>query len=137
MMLSMPVNFILIKADTGAGEALKNVNPGAVEAVENVGPLKRKRSKSMDDDILELEHLDLINDISSRQKVYQLRYFKRTIFNREIIMKEDGSIILGQFYMENQLSKPRTNTEYQDGKDIVCLILATSPIVSPPPLGKY
>jgi hypothetical protein len=35
MMLSMPVNFILIKADTGAGEALKNVNPGAVEAVEN------------------------------------------------------------------------------------------------------
>jgi hypothetical protein len=81
-----------------AGNSLTTLSDKTPDLVSSAAPLKRKRSESMDEDIWELENLNLYDDISSRKRLYQLRYFKRTQLNREITIKEDGAVVLGRYF---------------------------------------
>ena len=58
----------------------------------------RKRTLSMDVDLLDLENLNLNQDLYSRRRILQLRFFKRTKFDQEVVLKEDGSVVLGKFF---------------------------------------
>ena len=82
-----------------SGKILRmNVLSLGEEALNEKSQIKRKRTTTMDNDIYELKDLNLYDDIYSRRRILQLRFFKRTKFQQEVIMREDGSIVLGKFF---------------------------------------
>ncbi len=61
--------------------------------VVNENTIRRKRTASLDIDLLDLERLGLSDDITTRRRLFDVRCVKRNFLNRRIIFTKEGFII--------------------------------------------